>query len=74
MIALGLALAALPPAASGQTPGGLPPGYPAADHDARLTEIARSALPIIAALEGFRSERGRFPDNASAAALRIAGV
>lgn len=66
----------LPPAAPGhaQTPGGTPPGYPAADRDPRLTALARTALPIIAALEGYRDANGRFPDQAAAAALAVERV
>ena len=38
------------------------PAHPARDHDPRLMEIGRTADPIIAALEAYRKERGRFPE------------
>ena len=69
-----LAMAALvwsvSPAAA-QTPGRVPPSVSAADRDPRLTALARSALPILAAIERYLAEHGRFPDRAAAASLMI---
>lgn len=73
MLGLGL-VCACAAMARAETPGGLPPNYPAADRDPRLTALARTALPLIAALERFRTAQGRFPDLTAAAALEIERV
>jgi hypothetical protein len=46
--------------------GGLSPGYRARDGDLLLTQIARSALPIIDALDRFRADRGAYPSRSEA--------
>lgn len=72
-----LALAALiwivPPGAA-QAPGRAPSGMSTGDRDPRLTALARSALPILAAIERYFAEYGRFPDREAAAALKIERV
>jgi len=42
-------------------PGGIPPCYRTADHDARLTPIAREARPIIQSLERYYQAHGHCP-------------
>jgi hypothetical protein len=42
-------------------PGGMPSGYKAADHDIRLTAIAREARPIIQSLDRYYQAHGRCP-------------
>ena len=44
-----------------ESPGGFPSGYPAADYDARLTGIAREAIAIIVAVDGFYVRHRRCP-------------
>ena len=65
-----LALAALLAVAAGtvvvvmvvfDSPGGMPSSYRATDHDARLTPIARSAAPLIAAIDRFYAANGKCP-------------
>jgi hypothetical protein len=65
-----LALVALLAAAAGaviglaiffEYPGGMASSYRAVDHDRRLTPIARSAAPIIAAIDHFYAANGRCP-------------
>jgi hypothetical protein len=46
--------------------GGLPSGYRARDGDLLLTRIAHSALPIIDALDRYRTDHGVFPNSAHA--------
>ena len=42
-------------------PGGMRPSYPAVDGDPRLTEVARTALPFIAALRRYYEQHGDYP-------------
>jgi len=42
-------------------PGGMPSSYRATDHDARLTAIAREAVPIINAINRFYGAHGQCP-------------
>jgi hypothetical protein len=42
-------------------PGGFSSNYPATDYDARLTGIAREAVPIIVAVDGFYARHGQCP-------------
>jgi hypothetical protein len=42
--------------------GGLHPGYRARDGDVLLTAVARGALPIVEALDQYRTTNGTFPD------------
>jgi len=44
-------------------PGGMSPTYHAKDSDPRLTRIARTALPIIAALEKCHEVTGSYPED-----------
>jgi hypothetical protein len=44
--------------------GGVGSGYRARDGDLLLTQVARSGLPMIAALEAYRGEHGTYPDPA----------
>ena len=55
-------------------PGGMRPSYAASDRDARLMPIARSAAPIIAAINGFYGAHDRCPhaNDADVAELRPA--
>lgn len=46
-------------------PGGMRSSYDAADYDARLTRIARSATPLIDALNRYRVDHSAFPEEAS---------
>lgn len=41
--------------------GGVPPGYQPKPHDPMLTEVARTGLPVIAALDRYRAEKGSYP-------------
>ncbi len=41
--------------------GGVPPGYPAADHDKFLTEKAATAKPLLAALREFHARWETYP-------------
>jgi hypothetical protein len=41
--------------------GGLPPTYNVTDHDARLSQEAATAQPLITALASYRAEHGQFP-------------
>jgi len=47
-------------------PGGMRSSYRAADHDRRLTGIAREAIPIITALDGFYLRHGACPQPTAA--------
>ena len=47
--------------AEAEYPGGLPSSYPATDYDARLTGVAREAIPIIVAVDGFYARHGQCP-------------
>ena len=73
-IATLLLAAAWPPAVRAEAPGERAPGEYPDDRDPRLTALARSALPIIAAIERFRTANRRFPGVAEAAALDIERV
>ena len=42
-------------------PGGMPPSYRAADHDVRLTAIARQAVPVIQAIDRYYKAHGQCP-------------
>jgi hypothetical protein len=42
-------------------PGGMPSSYRAADHDARLTAIAREAVPIIQSINRYYKAHGQCP-------------
>lgn len=42
-------------------PGGMPSSYRAADHDRRLTSIAREALPIIELIDRYYEAHGHCP-------------
>lgn len=42
-------------------PGGMSLGYPVTYYDRRMTDIAREAIPIIAALNGFYGRHGQCP-------------
>lgn len=42
-------------------PGGMTASYRAGDHDPRLSEIAREAVPMIAAVEAFYARHGACP-------------
>ncbi len=42
-------------------PGGMRGSYPAADHDTRLTAIARKAVPIIQWIDRYHNAHGRCP-------------
>lgn len=68
--AIALALASATTAGA-ESPGRQPPGEYPADRDPRLTALARSAEPIIAAIERFRAANRHFPGIAEAAALGI---
>jgi hypothetical protein len=60
-----------------QSPGGVPPSYVVLDRDPQLTAIARTALPLIGALDRFRAAYGRCPrleDRAEFAALLPPGA
>lgn len=46
-------------------PGGMRPSYPVADYDRRLTEEARSALPIAGAVQAYFATHGTYPERAS---------
>ena len=52
-------------------PGGMWGGYAAGDYDRRLTDEARTALPIIGALQAYRAEQGDFPEHVSQFAPRL---
>jgi hypothetical protein len=70
-----LALGAVWPMTAGaEAPNRGPPGENPADRDPRLTALARSAEPIIAAIERFRAANRHFPSIAEAAALDIERV
>lgn len=58
-------------AARAETPGGRRPGDYPNDRDPRLTALARSAQPIITAIERFRAANRHFPSVDEAAALEI---
>ena len=58
-------------AAHAETPGGRRPGDYPNDRDPRLTALARSAQPIIVAIERFRAANQHFPSTAEAAGLEI---
>ena len=49
----------------GEFPGGMPPSYPAANYDPRLTREASTAKVVIAALNRYRSDHSAFPAVAS---------
>jgi hypothetical protein len=49
-------------AATSEYPGGMRWDYPAKDFDPRLTSIAKTALPIMDALEKHRAATGCYPD------------
>ena len=42
-------------------PGGMRPGYQATDRDARLTPIAREAIPVIKSIDHYYSTHGQCP-------------
>jgi hypothetical protein len=44
-------------------PGGMRPSYEAVDNDPRLTDYARSALPIIAAIGKYHDQNGEYPND-----------
>src|SRR5437660_813631 len=46
-------------------PGGMRPSYKAANYDPRLTREASTAMPVIAALNRYRSKHAAFPAVAS---------
>jgi hypothetical protein len=52
----------------GEFPGGMSPSYQAVDFDPRLTREASTAIPVIAALNLYRSKHSAFP----AAAYQLA--
>lgn len=47
--------------------GGLPPSYPARDHDPRLAKTAATAKPLIAAIDRYFEQHGRFPADLASA-------
>jgi len=64
--ALGLSVLVIPSCAvvgfyAYMWPGGVHPGYRAVDHDLYLTYRARSAKPVIEAVERNRRENGAYP-------------
>lgn len=73
LAALALA-AAVPSAALAEVPGRKAPADHPDDRDPRLTALARSAQPLIAAIERFRAANRHFPSVAEAAALEIERV
>ncbi len=47
----------------GEWPGGMRPTYPARDNDLRLTKHARTAVPLIRALEAYRNRTSLLPSS-----------
>jgi hypothetical protein len=47
-------------------PGGMRPTYKAADYDARLTRVAKTAKAAITAVEAFHREHSAYPGDAAA--------
>lgn len=44
-------------------PGGMRPSYAAEDYDPRLTEVAATAKPVIAALQRYHDDHAAFPEH-----------
>ena len=58
-----LLVAVLAIAGCSEWPGGMRPTYPARDHDPRLTEYAKTALPLIAAIEAYHDRTTYVPSS-----------
>jgi hypothetical protein len=69
-LAASLCLAPVHWACAQNSIGGVPPGYQPKPHDPMLTEVARTGLPVIAALDRYRAEKGSYPPPESFADVR----
>lgn len=56
------------------SPGGMRSNYPAKDNDPKLLACARSAVPIIRAIESYESRTGRLPEELKDLAVEQAQV